>query len=336
MQLSAAEAALRRRLFRARGPLGAVLASRPVSFWYLGEASGELTNGATISLELSIGPHRAELDLPVSLVETLLHDIDSELRLDKLDGTMLPVVMQGFYADVLDALEMTCRQPVDLQPHIATASIDRSVAALRLWFRCDCGDGPVDFTLTPAPSMLPFLTELLESLPPLRQALPVLPLILTLERGAVLLRTGDVHRLRLGDVILPHDALTMDTVHLCLADRWRARGRCAANQITLASALLDIKEASMDRDNMATSPQEPTVDDAGVDELLLKVTFEVGRVELTLGELRSLGPGYVFTLTSDPRQSVDLCVGGRRIGKGELVEVGGQLGVKVVRLHQDG
>jgi type III secretion protein Q len=57
---------------------------------------------------------------------------------------------------------------------------------------------------------------------------------------------------------------------------------------------------------------------------------------MTLGELRALGPGHAFALGRDPEQSVDIVAGGRRIGSGQLVRIGERIGVRVLRLGQDG
>ncbi len=66
------------------------------------------------------------------------------------------------------------------------------------------------------------------------------------------------------------------------------------------------------------------------------MVFEVGRVELPLGELETLGSGYVFELQRDPDQAVDIVANGRRIGRGRLVEVAGAIGVQITRIGQDG
>ena len=45
-----------------------------------------------------------------------------------------------------------------------------------------------------------------------------------------------------------------------------------------------------------------------------------------------LRPGQVIELSRSPGEPVDLVVAGKRIGKGELVEIDGELGVRILSL----
>src|SRR5262249_52384648 len=71
---------------------------------------------------------------------------------------------------------------------------------------------------------------------------------------------------------------------------------------------------------------------AALNELPVRLVFELGRLELTLAELEVLGPGHVFALGRDQHQPVDILANGKRIGLGEIVAVGDALGVRVTRL----
>ncbi len=68
------------------------------------------------------------------------------------------------------------------------------------------------------------------------------------------------------------------------------------------------------------------------DQLPVQLTFEVGRLEITLAELRGLGPGSVLELGRNLAGAVHISAQGRPVGQGELVDVEGMVGVKVVRL----
>ncbi len=58
----------------------------------------------------------------------------------------------------------------------------------------------------------------------------------------------------------------------------------------------------------------------------------IGRKEITVGDLMTLKSGEVIELNRLPSDGVDLVVGGRVIGKGELVDVEGRLGVRILKL----
>ncbi|MBL9205790.1 MAG: type III secretion system cytoplasmic ring protein SctQ [Opitutaceae bacterium] len=70
---------------------------------------------------------------------------------------------------------------------------------------------------------------------------------------------------------------------------------------------------------------------ARVDDLPIPVVFDVGQIELTVGQLRSVGEGYTFELPATPPRLVTLRAHGREIGQGELVEIGDKVGVRIVQ-----
>lgn len=74
----------------------------------------------------------------------------------------------------------------------------------------------------------------------------------------------------------------------------------------------------------------PSEQGSVLDELPVRVVFELGRLELPLAELEAAGPGHVFELRGDEAQPIDIVANGLRVGAGEIVSVAGQLGVRVL------
>ncbi|HET8729240.1 MAG TPA: FliM/FliN family flagellar motor switch protein, partial [Alphaproteobacteria bacterium] len=70
-------------------------------------------------------------------------------------------------------------------------------------------------------------------------------------------------------------------------------------------------------------------------DLPVQLVFELARTEIALSDLRTVAPGYVFELGRDRSQPVDILANGRRIGRGEVVQIEDELGVRVVRLFDD-
>lgn len=65
--------------------------------------------------------------------------------------------------------------------------------------------------------------------------------------------------------------------------------------------------------------------------LPVQVEFELGRTEMSIGELADLQPGYVFPLATPLEgASVTIRANGRVAGRGELVAVGDTLGVRLL------
>jgi type III secretion protein Q len=73
----------------------------------------------------------------------------------------------------------------------------------------------------------------------------------------------------------------------------------------------------------------PAADDA-LDGLPLTLDFELGRLNLSLGQLRSLAAGSTLLLEHADPASIAIVCGRRRIGRGEVVDVEGRLGVRIV------
>ena len=69
-----------------------------------------------------------------------------------------------------------------------------------------------------------------------------------------------------------------------------------------------------------------------LDDLPVRLVFEVGRVELSLGELQRLAPGALVPLARAVDEPLDIMANGRRLGRGTLVQIGESLGVRIVSL----
>ena len=65
------------------------------------------------------------------------------------------------------------------------------------------------------------------------------------------------------------------------------------------------------------------------EELPVKLTFELENRTITVGELKSLAPGYTFTLTADASAPVTVLANGKPVAKARLVDVNGAIGVQL-------
>jgi type III secretion protein Q len=72
--------------------------------------------------------------------------------------------------------------------------------------------------------------------------------------------------------------------------------------------------------------------DPDLDDLPVRLVFELGRVELSLGELQRLAPGALVPLGRPPDEPLDIMANGRRLGRGTLVQIGESLGVRIVSI----
>jgi len=67
-------------------------------------------------------------------------------------------------------------------------------------------------------------------------------------------------------------------------------------------------------------------------EIPLSVNAELGRTKLTLKELLELGPGAIVELDRLAGESVDLLVNGVLIGRGDVVVVNENFGIRVTEI----
>jgi flagellar motor switch protein FliM len=74
--------------------------------------------------------------------------------------------------------------------------------------------------------------------------------------------------------------------------------------------------------------------DAGdlLGDIPLQICVELARVPVTAEEVVSLRAGQVVELHRAPGEPVDLSVNGKVVARGELVEIEGQLGVRILSL----
>ena len=73
-----------------------------------------------------------------------------------------------------------------------------------------------------------------------------------------------------------------------------------------------------------------------VETMAIELVFEVGRQSLPVHELRTIQPGFTFELDSPLAAPATIRANGRVIGKGELMEVDGRLGVRVTEMAGNG
>ena len=169
-----------------------------------------------------------------------------------------------------------------------------------------------------------------------------LPVPVVARLAAVHLLVAEVAGLAPGDVVLPQTPVgPTDGGVLVLAGEWLAATADRMHQrVRLREPLrpLDSRERSLwVMQDDATMPADGDGEAASVDELPVRMVFQLGRRDMPLGELRALGPGHIIDLGRGLEAGVDVFANGRQIGVGELVDLGGQaLGIRLVRLFGHG
>ena len=151
--------------------------------------------------------------------------------------------------------------------------------------------------------------------------------------GTTRLTLAAVQSLRSGDAVLLEIGGS-DRAMLVVADAWLAEARRSEGDWKLDGRL---------RPALSRSDVEWTMryDEDGADEagpisqesdLPVRLAFDAGRLEVTLGELRRLGVGSLLNVGRDPGDLIRISANGRLIGHGTLVDVEGKVAVRIVRM----
>ncbi|MFT5788222.1 flagellar motor switch protein FliN [Shewanella sp. Choline-02u-19] len=78
---------------------------------------------------------------------------------------------------------------------------------------------------------------------------------------------------------------------------------------------------------------KPVKDMSFFNQLPVHVTLELASVEISLGELAKMGEGDVVALDRMVGEPLDIRVNGALLGRGEVVEVNGRYGVRLLEVE---
>ncbi len=169
---------------------------------------------------------------------------------------------------------------------------------------------------------------------PIFQKTPIISVAFRL--GSTVLNLRALRQLRLNDAVLFDVTCGHQSAMVVFGEKYAACATRNAQQITLTErpyklSILEEHEYWSMSELSATSA-DPVLEQPEFEDIPIKLLFDVGRQEISIGELRGLAPGYIFELHRKPETAVEIYAGGTRIGQGELVQINETLGVRVVRL----
>jgi len=177
-----------------------------------------------------------------------------------------------------------------------------------------------------------------------------LPLMASLRLGSTTLARGELAGLAVEDAVVfdgmagaAIQAQADWTIELrlgefCATLRLSPDGRATvSNGWRHATRMHDVKDVTMDADEAgpkaAERTPERTVEPAvALAEAPVEVVAELGRITMRADEVLGLSPGVVLGLRLDRTTAVTLRVAGQPWAEGELVNIDGQVGVRVTRL----
>ncbi|HEY9024350.1 MAG TPA: type III secretion system cytoplasmic ring protein SctQ [Burkholderiaceae bacterium] len=277
-----------------------------------------------------LGPHAGRLGLDMPTLAALLGEARPERCPKPLRAVLLADALQACSA----ALSAATRLPFEWTPDDEGLPPGDPQALAR--FRVE-GTGWRGFVQFDDPAALALVAPPpAEAAAPSGQALWRLGFPLRFEIGGTRIRLHEVRGIARGDIVS--------------VERWRAAGAAVVVEAALGGRAgwhftglaegtrIIIQQARYDTMNRHPEAAPAPADSREGAELMLdrldalevSLRFEVGELELSLGELRNVRPGHVFELGQPLNRSpVRILAHGNLLGTGTLVAVGERLGVRV-------
>jgi type III secretion protein Q len=292
---------------------------------------------ANYRVDITVDGAPGTLSVSRSLIKALISELDPDQGADHLDPRHLAIVLELALADALSTLES------GLGSQFAISSVEKSGdsanEAASLVFRIavdGLGSSFVELLLPARHTirLAHFLDRCGGGVVPEIE----LPIPVHIRIAAATCSVGEIATLSPGDVVTAdHRCHEERTAVAVLAEHLAAPITLSAAGARLTAPPLRI-QGSFWEWSMASGGDSSQADlkDTELDDIPVKILFELGRVELSLAEVRQLAPGALIAVPRLLEESVDISANGRRIGRGSLVRIGDNLGVRITRLFHHG
>ncbi|MGB0846218.1 MAG: type III secretion system cytoplasmic ring protein SctQ [Thiolinea sp.] len=148
---------------------------------------------------------------------------------------------------------------------------------------------------------------------------------LHIEIGQTELSIHEINTLAISDVLIPdnNDFQAEQLVRLRLTTELY----CQAHLITDQNKILTITTGW---NTMADNEPQNNIDQ--INKVPVQLSFDLGHKTLSFNEVKQLRPGYVLDLPANLPEVVQIKAQNKQIGSGELVEVDGRIGVRIISL----
>jgi type III secretion protein Q len=294
--------------------------------WTL-ETGIELVPGR-MQIEADWGGARCILRLDEAWILQMTEAVIEQAFPDQLIDPLRQVVMEAAFSEALSLIEASTRKRCSVLSFSSAVQPDEG-QWYGFGFSLDDGELVTEGELWVDTLGFGFLANAIRNLPGKASELMQwddLPLTLLLEAGWVDLPLSTFETIEIGDVLLLDECWLVDsnTIVLRLANHFAVKAAIQGSCLTMIENL---------GVTMTDSAQSEAMNEEALDEISLRLSFDLGQRTISLAELRTLSAGYVFELGRDVRRAVTIRVNGKAIGEGELVDINGQTGVSILRMQ---
>ena len=326
-----------RRLAVSREPIGMAPGWR-VSLLAAPDLEAWAETGPMIEVDLRIDGETVHLRTVKAAVETLIFQAEPRVRAEDLDLELLAALLEAHAVEQIEALEGTLRTTFAVE-RVAEMRDHQNLAHLDLSMTVNGALEPYPAAIYGSPSVLGMLASAWE-----RRARNAAPRSEPTFLLAARVATSTVSRaglrgLAAGDALL-FDRVAPDSgIVICIGEHLTTVGQITdTGAVTphapfAANSPYLLGEFQMSENDFETEGSAAALDDASVSSLPVRLVFELGRREVSLEELREMAVGTPISLEKPASSVVDILANGRRVGAGEMVLIGDQLGVRITRLN---
>ena len=271
-------------------------------------------------------------------LEGLIHQAEPRIRIDDLDTELGAALIEAHALSFIEAFEAFAGATCAVL-RIAKKNDQNNLPSIDMALTFKGAPEPYPAALFASPRVLGLLAAAWEQRALLNPIELAPAFILAVRVATSTISRAGLEGLVAGDALLFDRVAPNGGVVVCIAETLAAPG-----QITEAGAVepgssfsatspLSLGEFLMADDDFETEGTAAALDDVSIGNLPVRLVFELGRREMSLNELKELGVGTPIPLDKPASSMVDILANGRRVGSGEMVLIGDQLGVRITRLN---
>jgi type III secretion protein Q len=330
--IPAGHLAFRNALYRARSPLNFSVDGLDASVSF--SAAAQATDGEDVTvIGLMIDREPVWVTLERRVFQSLMARFDDKLASRQPSPSHAALALEALFASCLTALEGTFSRPITITSISSQMPDDADVVVGIRFSIADLGTSHGLLGMSQNTARL-----LADSLPSPavahRGARDIyFPAVICM--AASRLSLDELKALQPGDVILvEHICETAAKPVVVIADHLVFPAVFGARGVRLEAKAKRIRGSALEwcMEQQPEAVKDGATTDSAVGDLPVKITFELGRLELSLDDVQRMDAGTVLPVSKPTDEAVDIMANGRKIGRGSIVSIGDSIGVEVTRI----